>query len=205
MLPYFYRPDLILSQSFFFFFNDTATTEIYTLSLHDALPIYRQAGQRFRCAAGVCHPLRPVVRPGAEQQVASRERAAPDVGEVASYILDRAPRYVRPSLQLSHEQFVDGKLDGINDRNASDGAGSLRHKWRQGPAFTVTDNDDAHGSQSRQRAQEGDCSQGVSNLRLLIECRDIKVWIRQEPLVVSEDDESGFTEPLRPLPVHGRQ
>src|SRR6266403_6092139 len=27
--------------SFFFFFNDTATTEIYTLSLHDALPIRR--------------------------------------------------------------------------------------------------------------------------------------------------------------------
>src|SRR2546429_6740110 len=27
----------------FFFFNDTATTEIYTLSLHDALPIYRRA------------------------------------------------------------------------------------------------------------------------------------------------------------------
>src|SRR6267143_7014291 len=26
---------------FFFFFNDTATTEIYTLSLHDALPIRR--------------------------------------------------------------------------------------------------------------------------------------------------------------------
>src|SRR2546430_17470826 len=26
--------------SFVFFFNDTATTEIYTLSLHDALPIY---------------------------------------------------------------------------------------------------------------------------------------------------------------------
>src|SRR3712207_8881973 len=29
---------------FFFFFNDTATTEIYTLSLHDALPIL--SGQR---------------------------------------------------------------------------------------------------------------------------------------------------------------
>src|SRR3712207_8298706 len=27
-------------RSFFFFFNDTATTEIYTLSLHDALPIF---------------------------------------------------------------------------------------------------------------------------------------------------------------------
>src|SRR5574342_1366007 len=28
----------------FFFFNDTATTEIYTLSLHDALPISGRAG-----------------------------------------------------------------------------------------------------------------------------------------------------------------
>ena len=27
---------------FIFFFNDTATTEIYTLSLHDALPIYME-------------------------------------------------------------------------------------------------------------------------------------------------------------------
>src|SRR3712207_9182228 len=36
----------------FFFFNDTATTEIYTLSLHDALPIYtdflgRLGGEEF--------------------------------------------------------------------------------------------------------------------------------------------------------------
>src|SRR5258708_35444758 len=30
---------VILTISAFFFFNDTATTEIYTLSLHDALPI----------------------------------------------------------------------------------------------------------------------------------------------------------------------
>src|SRR5436305_13698888 len=37
--------------SFFFFFNDTATTEIYTLSLHDALPISAhavEAGQHDR-------------------------------------------------------------------------------------------------------------------------------------------------------------
>src|SRR5436853_951285 len=31
---------------FYFFFNDTATTEIYTLSLHDALPISRRAIRR---------------------------------------------------------------------------------------------------------------------------------------------------------------
>src|SRR2546429_3243540 len=30
----------------FFFFNDTATTEIYTLSLHDALPIYRELAEQ---------------------------------------------------------------------------------------------------------------------------------------------------------------
>src|SRR2546430_3350873 len=32
----------------FFFFNDTATTEIYTLSLHDALPIYAEDRQEHR-------------------------------------------------------------------------------------------------------------------------------------------------------------
>src|SRR2546430_13650111 len=37
--------------SSFFFFNDTATTEIYTLSLHDALPIYGSSAcpRRVRC------------------------------------------------------------------------------------------------------------------------------------------------------------
>src|SRR3989449_3510966 len=33
-------------RSWFFFFNDTATTEIYTLSLHDALPISRRIRRR---------------------------------------------------------------------------------------------------------------------------------------------------------------
>src|SRR5688572_33487748 len=39
---------------FFFFFNDTATTEIYTLSLHDALPISagRAALKSAGCAGG---------------------------------------------------------------------------------------------------------------------------------------------------------
>src|SRR2546422_3313118 len=32
---------------FFFFFNDTATTEIYTLSLHDALPISQRYPEDF--------------------------------------------------------------------------------------------------------------------------------------------------------------
>src|SRR2546429_3258110 len=38
-LSFFFRVSRIFPFLFFFFFNDTATTEIYTLSLHDALPI----------------------------------------------------------------------------------------------------------------------------------------------------------------------
>src|SRR5260370_14963542 len=39
---------LLLSPFSFFFFNDTATTEIYTLSLHDALPILIVSGASVR-------------------------------------------------------------------------------------------------------------------------------------------------------------
>src|SRR3712207_7157747 len=50
----------------FFFFNDTATTEIYTLSLHDALPISRRmasmlavVAERVNCQRGSPN-LRPI-------------------------------------------------------------------------------------------------------------------------------------------------
>src|SRR2546426_5054636 len=49
----------------FFFFNDTATTEIYTLSLHDALPISRTGRacrgrrDRWRRSDGAARPLEP--------------------------------------------------------------------------------------------------------------------------------------------------
>src|SRR2546426_11290865 len=55
----------------FFFFNDTATTEIYTLSLHDALPIWdlRQLPQR----AAVVAPEDPVRDRADRQGVPERE------------------------------------------------------------------------------------------------------------------------------------
>src|SRR2546427_8200478 len=53
---------------FFFFFNDTATTEIYTLSLHDALPICcrgraqpADASDHDRCG-GIAHRGRDLTR-----------------------------------------------------------------------------------------------------------------------------------------------
>src|SRR2546429_8115740 len=42
---------------FFFFFNDTATTEIYTLSLHDALPIYLAHGGELLGQLGVLRSI----------------------------------------------------------------------------------------------------------------------------------------------------
>src|SRR5258708_30070973 len=41
---------------FFFFFNDTATTEIYTLSLHDALPICNLVGANWPAALVTVDP-----------------------------------------------------------------------------------------------------------------------------------------------------
>src|SRR2546430_12883082 len=50
-----------LINSYFFFFNDTATTEIYTLSLHDALPIfpvrYAVSGSRISICASEKSPV----------------------------------------------------------------------------------------------------------------------------------------------------
>src|SRR5258708_26031599 len=76
---------------FFFFFNDTATTEIYTLSLHDALPISNAAPSR----ASSCTDGRldredrarrrhrraavPVVFPGADAVLPASARLPPRV------------------------------------------------------------------------------------------------------------------------------
>src|SRR3712207_7824964 len=38
-----------------FFFNDTATTEIYTLSLHDALPIFVEVNSQSLCFRVFCY------------------------------------------------------------------------------------------------------------------------------------------------------
>src|SRR2546427_10669073 len=48
--PTMHPPVSLVRDVVFFFFNDTATTEIYTLSLHDALPIYARVA-RARCRA----------------------------------------------------------------------------------------------------------------------------------------------------------
>src|SRR6266478_9847303 len=69
----------------FFFFNDTATTEIYTLSLHDALPISRGVGDRLpglarrRQVAPRRPRRRPLATPGDERDP-HRTRGEPPGG-----------------------------------------------------------------------------------------------------------------------------
>src|SRR5256885_10280084 len=55
-------------ESSFFFFNDTATTEIYTLSLHDALPIWQARGKLARHRA-LARPGQHGLLPGAKRGV----------------------------------------------------------------------------------------------------------------------------------------
>src|SRR2546422_9005698 len=70
---------------YFFFFNDTATTEIYTLSLHDALPIFldrwrprhaERAARGLWRRAGGRERHRHRDRPGGSAQAVSGVRAA---------------------------------------------------------------------------------------------------------------------------------
>src|SRR5256886_10423831 len=59
--------------SFFFFFNDTATTEIYTLSLHDALPILFTNVLNPRSHVSRKHEYRPTrVRRGSSDRKSTR-------------------------------------------------------------------------------------------------------------------------------------
>src|SRR3712207_7631285 len=62
----------------YFFFNDTATTEIYTLSLHDALPIWTDPGSAANPHASGCRPQRGGLRPLGPGCQAVRHPSAPD-------------------------------------------------------------------------------------------------------------------------------
>src|SRR3712207_9420985 len=81
---------------FFFFFNDTATTEIYTLSLHDALPICGQRRPSASDPAPVHPPRSHVGRP-------RRVRAARETG----ISFDPSPR--APSRSEEHTSELQSR------------------------------------------------------------------------------------------------
>src|SRR3712207_8446865 len=84
---------------FFFFFNDTATTEIYTLSLHDALPIFGYV----------------VPRPEA---VAQRPLSARDLRE---FLRSKLPSYMVPTIFVGLPALprTDRKSTRLNSSHAN--------------------------------------------------------------------------------------
>src|SRR2546422_2385733 len=75
----------------FFFFNDTATTEIYTLSLHDALPISQSQGMGRGERAGYLPGRAAAARRGGRPRVAV---AAPARGDRKSTRLNSSHGYI---------------------------------------------------------------------------------------------------------------
>src|SRR3712207_9439088 len=71
---------------FYFFFNDTATTEIYTLSLHDALPISELCARRVIIATEI------------ERVVEDREIDKVDPASKGGHLRDRTVRLYFPEL-----------------------------------------------------------------------------------------------------------
>src|SRR2546422_7828901 len=75
----------------FFFFNDTATTEIYTLSLHDALPICLQTNGRRRDRPD---PPANARHTGTEPARGCRAPPGPRVGDRKSTRLNSSHGYI---------------------------------------------------------------------------------------------------------------
>src|SRR6266568_1508522 len=103
----------------FFFFNDTATTEIYTLSLHDALPIYVAAvGEQVRRKHA---PARIVSRPENRdaRAVAEQHRGVPAAGRLVE------PARVHLGADQQHATVLARADPGVGDREAIDEARAL--------------------------------------------------------------------------------
>src|SRR3712207_7074175 len=100
---------------YFFFFNDTATTEIYTLSLHDALPIYqlgmegscRRPRRRARCRNRSRSASRsPRPRPRLDRRAGERPRARGRSEEHTSELQSRQYLVCRLLLEKKKQKSV---------------------------------------------------------------------------------------------------
>src|SRR3989441_7316653 len=117
---------------FFFFFNDTATTEIYTLSLHDALPIYELlvseiAGPFDISLQAVSKHIQVLVRAGLvrQERTGRVSRCSLVAGPIftAAVWLNRYSKYWQQQFDLLAATFAD-----IDDRSRSKGRPGGRRK-----------------------------------------------------------------------------
>src|SRR3712207_9458137 len=91
----------------FFFFNDTATTEIYTLSLHDALPIFEIAEAAVaELNEGLGYFLAVVHRIDPDGML----RLVAASGELVGYMHDPASRSEEHTSELQSRQYLVCRL-----------------------------------------------------------------------------------------------
>src|SRR3712207_7087577 len=90
----------------FFFFNDTATTEIYTLSLHDALPICRAVSSPDGAGTGAAGQRTPADQ--AEPEHADTQQQVKDVvGVVQRHEVGRSEEHTS---ELQSRQYLVCRL-----------------------------------------------------------------------------------------------
>src|SRR5256885_10416054 len=109
-----------LKTFFLFFFNDTATTEIYTLSLHDALPISISRGRAASCIGAIargcasCAPISMVQRSKPSWIPDRKSTRLNSSHLVISYAVFCLKKKKKPSLhtssrhKLTHSDHADG-------------------------------------------------------------------------------------------------
>src|SRR6266571_9205784 len=97
---------LFLVSLFLFFFNDTATTEIYTLSLHDALPIYDWPGQYV--VAGGSSPTNP---PRSEEHTSELQS---HVNLVCRLLLEKKKKTQTGHAVLEHYNMNETNINTTN-------------------------------------------------------------------------------------------
>src|SRR5256886_15095207 len=92
-----------------FFFNDTATTEIYTLSLHDALPISRKVSAE----VDLVHQQTQNQRYGSSHIGATAKDISNVVTDAASGVVDIFHGIDKAVADTWNNFWKDGKADGI--------------------------------------------------------------------------------------------
>src|SRR2546422_3726771 len=118
-----YQAWSIRSRTFIFFFNDTATTEIYTLSLHDALPICLRLAERVLPDEGEAlgNPVEP--RLGADRK-STRLNSSHGYISYAVFCLKKKKR----SVHLRHD--YSGK--GVGSRPPAQSELDQAHSFNEG-------------------------------------------------------------------------
>src|SRR5690242_21517884 len=107
----------VLFSLFFFFFNDTATTEIYTLSLHDALPISFlacfRAGGTYRACDDVGKAVGNLTRLGTRSEEHTSELQSVEI----SYAVFCLKKKKKKKTKMQHDKRTKCTQHTLHDRH----------------------------------------------------------------------------------------